>query len=450
MIDVNFGYTGSENFQPGRQYGFFPSIALGWVPTSYQFVKDNLPWLNFFKIRGSYGAVGNDRLATDRRFPYLTMVSISSASIIGGVVNRVETVNETLIGADNLAWEKALKSNIGIEGRFWDDKINFVVDFFQDQRDGIFQRRVQVPDYIGVYDNLPYGNVGKMKSYGADGNIGYTHELNQDMHFTLRGNFTYSKNLVQNWEQAYETYPYKEISGWPNGVIRGYQSLGFFKDEEDIKYSAIQTRWGAVQPGDIKYKDVNGDGKIDEEDLTPISYSNYPLLMYGFGGEFRYKNVTVGVMFKGTGKTDFYYGGLGYVPFDGGEWGNVLTIASDPANRWIPMDYALANGIDPALAENPNARFPKLKYGNNSNNSQTSDFWKGDSRYLRLQEVTINYNMKNQGLRKIGIASVDLQLIANNLYVWDKVKIFDPEQASKNGRVYPIPGVFTLQVYINL
>jgi hypothetical protein len=114
------------------------------------------------------------------------------------------------------------------------------------------------------------------------------------------------------------------------------------------------------------------------------------------------------------------------------------------------MDYALANGIDPALAENPNARFPKLKYGNNSNNSQRSDFWKGDSRYLRLQEVTLNYNLKNQALRKIGVASVDLQLIANNLHVWDKVKIFDPEQAGSNGRVYPIPGVFTLQVYINL
>jgi hypothetical protein len=378
------------------------------------------------------------------------MVNISSASIIGGVVNLVETVKETLIGADNLAWEKAIKSDIGIEGRFWDDKINFVVDFFQDQRDGIFQRRVQVPDYIGMYDNLPYGNVGKMKSYGADGNIGYTHELSKDMHFTLRGNFTYSKNLVQNWEQAYETYPYKEISGWPNDVVRGYQSLGFFKDEDDIMYSAIQTQWGTVQPGDIKYKDVNGDGKIDEEDQTPISYRNYPLLMYGFGGEFRYKNITVGVMFKGTGKTDFYYGGLGYVPFDGKEWGNVLTLVNDPANRWIPRDYALTLGIDPALAENPNARFPKLKYGNNENNSQTSDFWKGDSRYLRLQEVTVNYNMKNQTLRKIGVASVDLQLIANNLYVWDKVKIFDPEQAAKNGRAYPIPGVFTLQVYINL
>jgi hypothetical protein len=382
---------------------------------------------------------------------------------VGGVTNSVETVNETTVGADNLAWEKAIKSDLGIEGRFWNDKISFVVDIFQDQRDGIFQRRVQVPDYVGVI-TMPFGNIGKMKSYGADGNVSYTHELNENMHFTVRGNFTYSKNLVQNWEQVYEKYPYLENTGMPSGIHRGFQALGLFKDEDDILYSPVQN-WGAVQPGDIKYKDVNGDGKIDNDDKIPLSYGTYPLLMYGMGGEFRYKNLTVGVMFKGRGKTDYYRvgqsvrhnnitynNGMGYIPFHGsdGESGNVLSIANDIANRWIPMDYALAHGIDPALAENPNALFPKLKYGYNENNSQLSDFWKGDARYLRLQEVTINYNLRNKALRNIGVTSVDLQLVGTNLYVWDKVKTFDPEQAQFNGRVYPIPAVFTLQIYIHL
>ncbi|MDR0713437.1 MAG: TonB-dependent receptor [Bacteroidales bacterium] len=459
MIDVNFGYTGSENFQPGRQYGFFPSVALGWVPTSYAFVKEKMSWLNFFKIRGSYGAVGNDRI-TDKRFPYLTMVGTGSGAI-GGVVNTVETVNEAVVGADNLAWEKAIKSDLGIEGRLWKDKFTFVVDFFQDQRDGIFQQREQVPDYVGVV-TMPFGNIGKMKSYGSDGNASFIHELNKNMRFTVRGNFTYSKNVVQNWEQPFEKYPYLERVGLPNNVVWGYQSLGLFKTEDEITYSPKQN-WGVVQPGDVKYKDVNGDGKINSDDRVPISYSNYPLLMYGMGGEFGYKNLTVGIMFKGTGKTDYYRvgqsvshsgmtynNGVGYVPFHSGEQGNVLTLANDPANRWIPMDYAIANGIDPALAENPNALFPKLKYGYNENNSQLSDFWKGNSRYLRLQEVTINYNLRNNGLRKIGISSLDLQLIGTNLYVWDKVKTFDPEQAQFNGRVYPIPAVYALQIYINL
>ncbi len=449
MIDFNFGYTGSENFQPGRQYGFFPSIALGWVPTGYKCVQEHLPWLSFLKIRGSYGSVGNDRIST-RRFPYLTLVSSSVVSPWGST--GVEGVTESTVGADNLEWEKAVKADLGIEGRLFNDKVIFVFDIFRDRRNGIFMQRVQVPDYAGLI-SLPYGNVGKMESYGADGNASYALALGKDVSFTFRGNFTYSKNNVLNWEEANPKYPYQEVSGYPYGTIRGYHAIGLFKDQDDVENSPSQ--FGTVMPGDIKYRDVNGDGKIDSDDRTPLSYSTYPLLMYGFGGELKYKDFTVGILFKGTGKTDFFHvgyngNGTGYVPFYSGVYGNVLTIANDPSNRWIPKDYALKHGIDPALAENPNARFPRLTYGYNENNSQLSDFWKGDARYLRLQEVTINYNFKSSLLRKIRIASIDFQLVGNNLCVWDKVKLFDPEQAYRNGEVYPIPSTYTLQLYINL
>ncbi len=458
LLDVNFGYTGSENFQPGRQYGFFPSIAAGWVPSNYKFVQEAMPWLNFFKIRGSYGTVGNDRI-TDQRFPYLTRVNVGSGSPWGS--SSVETISESRIGADNLAWERAIKANIGFEGKLLNNDLSFVVDFFNDQRNGIFQQRVQVPDYVGVV-SMPFGNVGRMKSYGADGNVSYTRQLSQDFGLTVRGNFTYSKNKVQNWEQAYLEYPYLENSGYPYGVIRGYQSLGLFKDQADIAYSPKQT-FGDVMPGDIKYKDINGDGIIDAMDKVPLSYSSYPLLMYGFGGEFRYKRVTLGVLFKGTGNTDFfhvgqtvkqgdrtYQNGMGYVPFYDGPSGNVLSLAVDPANRWIPLEYAIANGIDPKLAENPDALFPRLQYGMNNNNAQLSTFWKDNARYLRLQEITLNYNLSKDFLRRIGIASMDLQFVGSNLHVWDKVKLFDPEQAHFNGSVYPIPATYSIQVYLNL
>ena len=353
MIDFNFGYTGSENFQPGRQYGLFPSVALGWVPSNYSFVQDNLPWLSFLKFRGSYGTVGNDRISS-RRFPYLTMVSRGSTSPWGSA--GVESITESTIGADNLQWEKAIKGNIGIEANMLDDKIQLVFDMFNDQRDGIFMERVQIPDYAGLV-TMPFGNVGKMKSYGADGNITFNHEINKEMSFTLRSNFTYSKNNVQNWEEANPKYPYQEASDYPYGTIRGYQSIGLFKDWDDVRNSPAQ--FGTLMPGDIKYRDVNGDGVINSDDRVPLSYSTYPLLMYGFGGEFRYKDFTLGVLFKGTGKTDFFhvgYGGngTGYIPFYQGINGNVLKIANDPKNRWIPTDYATANGIDPSLAENPN------------------------------------------------------------------------------------------------
>jgi hypothetical protein len=127
----------------------------------------------------------------------------------------------------------------------------------------------------------------------------------------------------------------------------------------------------------------------------------------------------------------------------------VLTIVADPHNRWIPLDYAKANGIDPSLAENPNAIFPRLQYGDNVNNRQLSDFWIRDGRYLRLQEITLNYNMRNAFLKKAGVTSVDLQLIGTNLYVWSKSDLFDPEQAKYNGQQYPIPATYAFQIYIN-
>jgi hypothetical protein len=346
-------------------------------------------------------------------------------------------------------WERALKSDIGIDASFFDGRITFTVDYFNDQRNGIFQERIQIPDYIGLTNN-PYGNVGKMKSWGSDGNIAFSQEINKDMGFTVRANYTYSQNLVQNWEKLNEKYPYQELTGQPLSDVRGYQCLGFFKDEFDIAYSPKQT-WGDVKPGDLKYKDINGDGKIDTEDMVPLSFRNmFPLIMYGAGGEFHYKDISLGFLFRGTGKTEYYRNALGYIPFHGGVTGNVPVQFNDPATRWIPMEYALEHGIDPALAENPNAILPRLQYGGNTNNNQTSDFWKGDASYLRLQEVTVNYSLKHNALKKIGIASVDLQLVGNNLYVWDKVKIFDPEQANRTGRVYPIPAVYSFQIYFNL
>lgn len=442
FVDANFGYTGSENFKPGSQFGFFPSIAGGWIPTKYEFIREKLPWLSFLKIRASYGLVGNDRIS-DKRFPYLTIVDDNAATGWGyggsGIIEKT-------IGADNLKWEKAKKFDLGIEGRLWDERIQFVVDIFNDQRDGIFQKRTQIPGYVGLIE-MPFGNVGRMKSTGADGNISYEQKINQDMSFVLRGNFTYTKNMVQNWEQSTVKYPYQSFAGWPYEVKRGYVAIGLFKDEDDIANSPTQT-FGKYLPGDIKYKDINGDGVIDSDDQVPLSYKNYPRLMYGFGGEFRYKKFTLGILFKGTGNNDFYYtsheSGLGYIPFLQGELGNVLTIVGDQSNRWTPASYS----GDPAT-ENPNARFPRLSYGKNENNSQISTFWKANARYLRLQEVSLNYNLVLPAFKKVGVSSIDLQFVGSNLAVWDNLKLWDPEQAGKNGSVYPIPARYAFQLYLN-
>jgi TonB-linked SusC/RagA family outer membrane protein len=449
LLDVNFGYTGSENFQPGRRFGFFPSMALGWVPTQYKWVSEKLTWLNFFKIRGSYGLVGSDRIS-NRRFPYLTILNENSSTAWS---SGYSGITESSVGADNLMWEKSKKADIGIDARLLDNKLEFTVDIFHDLRDGIFQQRQSIPGYAGLLA-MPYGNVGKMISYGSDGNITFHHSFNKNLSFTVRGNFTYSRNKIRNWEQSPQKYPYQAYNEYTNGALRGYVALGLFRDKQDVASSPGQQFGSKVLPGDIKYKDVNGDGVINTDDRVALSDPTYPRMMYGFGGEVKYKEFTLGILFKGTGHTPFYYvgqgdNGMGYVPFHGGDIGNVLTIAANPANRWIPADYAAANGINPALAENPNARFPRLDSEYNANNSQLSTFWKSDSRYLRLQEITLNYHFKKSFLERLGISSMDIQFVGSNLYVWDNVKLWDPEQAYKNGQVYPIPSRYTLQLYIN-
>lgn len=175
--------------------------------------------------------------------------------------------------------------------------------------------------------------------------------------------------------------------------------------------------------------------------------------MYGFGVEFRYKRLSAAVLFKGTGNTDVYHVGLGYgagyIPFQDKQIGNVLSIVKAPANRWISREYAEKIGMNPALAENPNARFPRMSYGNLENNSQLSNFWIDNAKYLRLSEVNINYSVNvPKTIKNLGINSIDLSLVGNNLCVWDKIDICDPEQAVYNGRRYPIPASVTLQAYI--
>ncbi len=441
FIDGNFGYTGSENFQPGRQYGFFPSVAVGWVPTNYKFMKENLPWFDFLKIRGSYGTVGNDRISS-KRFPYLTQIN-SSANVGWGATGS--GIIEETIGADNLAWEKALKTNIGFDAKLFGEKLSITMDFFNDKRDGIFQQRQEVPDYVGLI-NLPYGNVGAMRSWGSDGNIAWSQNVNDDLSFTIRANYTYSNNEVESWEQSPQKYGYKELSGRPLNATYGFIAEGLFKDEFDVKTSPSQ--FGEVMPGDIKYRDVNGDGAITDEDTVPLSYSAYPHTMYGFGGELRYKNFTLNAMFTGTGRTDVFRVGKGYnsgyFPFLNGATGNVLTTAKEQANRWTPASYS-----GDISTENPNAMYPRLSYGSNDNNTKLSSFWLEDARYLRLSELSLSYNLKGQKwLTAAKIQSLDIQLVGYNLAVWSGIDMVDPEQAYANGIVYPITRRYALQLYI--
>jgi tonB-linked outer membrane protein, susC/ragA family len=444
FVDANFGYTGSDLFPKGERFGFFPSIAVGWAPTSYKWVQKHLPFVNFFKIRGSYGLAGNDNIA-NTRFPYLTIINNHAGTTWGyngsGIVEKQQ-------GADNLKWEVAKKLNVGIDANFFNDAIKLTIDVFRDTRDHIFQDRVTLPEFAGMV-TYPKSNVGRMHSFGSDGNISYFHKINKDMNFTVRANYTWSQNIVDYFEENKLAYDYQSVTGMPYGVLRGYISEGLFKDEADIRQSADQTAaFGVVRPGDIKYRDVNGDGVINKDDRVPLSYgNNVPRVMFGLGGEFNYKDFTVSLLFKGNTGVNYYRVGMGHdagwIPFYNGEMGNVLKMVNNPKNRWIPSWYS----GDPST-ENPNAMFPRLSYGSNTNNSQLSTFWKQNGSFLRFQELNFRYVFRHRKwLRAAGLSSLECDFVINNLFTIDSAKYFDPEQAWYNGAAYPIPTTYSLQMY---
>ena len=440
LIEANLGYTGSEAFENGKKFGFFPAISGG---TQYQFMKDALPFLSYLKFRASYGEVGNDKLTWDDsvRFPYLTIIGNGNS----GIWNSGSGLTETQVGSNNLRWEKAAKTNFGIDMKLFGDRFDMTVDFFKDVRSGIYQQRASTPGEMGLV-TLPWANnVGKMKSWGIDGHVAYTHTFTPDTYITVRANFTQSKNEILEYEESIKRYPYQSAVGYQSGINRGLIALGLFKDEADIENSPQQNLGSVVLPGDIKYKDVNGDGVVDDGDVVPLEYSNTPQIQYGLGTEFNYKNWNLSVLFEGTARMKYFVGGSGYYPFAGEDTGNILTMVADPNNRWISAEIS----GDPST-ENPNAKFPRLTYGNNSNNNRASTFWLRDGSYLRLKNVTLAYSTQNKLFKKVGIQNATFSLIGENLWLWDKGdKIFDPTQASSNGAKYPIQRVITLQCNLN-
>jgi TonB-linked SusC/RagA family outer membrane protein len=439
LLEANMGYSGSENFRPGEQYGLFPALSVGWVPTQYDWTKNNLPWLEHFKIRASWGQVGNANVVENGvniRFPYQTILQ-------QGGNDWGTTISEIKVGTDDLQWQTSTKYDLGIDMKLFRNKIDLVVDFFRTDAKDIYQARVTIPEEVGAPLN-PYINTGSMKSWGADGNIAFTQNVKKDLSFTVRGNFTFSRNKVTHWEQTGVNFPYQSFTNVPYGVQRGLIALGLFKDQADIASSPTQTFMSNYMPGDIKYKDANGDGIINTDDIVPLNYSNVPRIVYGFAAVVNYKKWTANAFFTRQSQVSYFLGGTGYYPFVGGATGNILALVADPANRWT------AAGVSgKGETENPNARFPRLTYGNNANNNRASTFWMADASFLRLKNAQIDYRWESSWLRKLGIGTATFSVIGDNLAVWDKVKLWDPEQASSNGAAYPLQRTITAQLYLN-
>ena len=433
MFEFNVGYTGSEQFKKGNRYGWFPAVALGWVPTQYEWTREKLPFLDFFKLRASLGKVGNDRIKKIR-FPYLSTVSTDYSSVTW----PGSTVGETRVGANDLNWEETTKMDIGVDLKMFNDKVELTADIFKDKNKGIFQQRANIPEEAGFVTN-PYTNIGGMESWGFDGNITFNHNFTKDFGMTVRGNWTFARNNVTYWEQSGVVYPYQSFIDVPYGVQRGLISLGLFKDQADIESSPVQTYSSDVRPGDIKYKDVNGDGIIDSNDRVAIGATTRPNLVYGFGFSAKWKGLDFNAHFQGAGKSSFFVKGTTIFMFQGGDgWGNVLKEMAE-SNRWILGEN-----------EDPNAEFPRLTYGDNKNNYQESNYWLRDGSYLRLKTLDIGYTFPKAWVNKIHLNQVRVFFIGTNLLTFSPFKYWDPELGSSDGKKYPLSKTLSLGVSVNL
>ena len=454
FVNFNFGYTGSENFAPGEQYGFFPAISGAWNVAGEKFVKDNLSWLNVFKIRYSYGKVGNDQLIGNERFPYLYTISEifnydDDGNITGpaggyqwadnGSDRYYGGIRYSQVASSNVTWEVATKQNLGFDVET--KGITARLDFFNEKRSGIYLVRNFLPAMVGL-ESTPRANVGIVKSRGFDGNFQYNKQLGEVI-LTARGNITYSKNEIVERDEENNVYPYQNQKGSRIDQSRGLEALGLFKDYDDIRNSPTQT-FGTYQPGDIKYKDVNGDGVITDGDRVAIGATRRPNLIYGVGASAIWRGLSLGVHFQGAGKSTFSTYGKTVHAFSEGEWGQVMKgVMGD--NRWISADIS----GDPST-EDPNASYPRLSYGANPNNFRESTFWLRDGRYIRLKTLELGYNLPKNLTSRIGAENVRFYVVGTNLVTWSKFKLWDPELASPRGEDYPPAKSITMGFTINL
>ena len=443
FFNWNFGYNGSENFARHHQYGFFPAWSVAWNIGEEPWVKKHFEWLDMFKVRYSDGKVGNDNLG-NTRFPFLyTIGSMGNGYNWGSNAypNSYGSLAYTSISSANVTWEIAKKRDAGIDLSLFHNKFSLTMDYFHEKRTGIYMVRNYLPQIVGLQGLKPSANVGATKNEGFDGHFAYHDKIGQ-VDLTVRGNITYAKNTILEKDEENHTYPYQYERGRRVGQKMGLIALGLFKDYDDIRNSPKQ-QFGTVQPGDIKYKDVNGDGVVDGNDIVKLGATAIPCLIYGVGFSARWKGFDVNMLFQGDGKVSLGMWGKSVLAFSEGKWGNIFKGITD--DRWISHEIS-----GTYATENPNASYPRLSYGGNSNNQQGSTYWTRDGKYLRLKNLDIGYTLPKMWVTAMHLTNVRFYITGANLLTWTSFKYWDPEVGEGEGKNYPLAKSVTFGVTLNL
>ena len=436
FLEFNYGYNGSEKFAPKYRFGFFPSIGAGWLISNESFwdkIKDAVPTL---KLKATYGLVGNDAIAGRAdRFFYLSRVIIGASG--RGVGWGIDWSKNSWQGQvferyanPEVQWEVSKKLNLGIEmGFFKKEAVKIQADVFRDIRDKIYMEWQDLP-YSSGFEAPIAGNIGKVKSQGLDASIDIKHSFSNDFWITGRGNFTYSVNEYQALSEPNYPDRYRSKIGHNINQQFGYVAERLFVDNAEIDASPQQFGYGNYLGGDIKYKDINGDGKIDAGDQIPIGYPSVPEIQYGFGLSTGYKHFDFSFFFQGNARVSFFIAPTNIAPFVGRR--NALQIVAD--DYWTETN------------PNVHAFWPRLSITPLENNTVRSTWWLRDGKFLRLKTVEFGYTFPD--LKKLLLKSCRVYMSAENLFVLAPFKMWDPEMGG-NGLAYPINRRFNVGLQIS-
>lgn len=422
FTEFNFGYNGSENFDPENRFGFFPSVGAGWIPSSESFWKSIEPYIQYLKLRASWGTAGNSNLNANRRFAYMDVVGSGNGGYTYG-----KDRNNSFSGIDfsdygvKVTWETSIKKNIGLDFNTWNNDLSVQIDFFHERRENIFLSRAGVPDYIGIVSQI-LGNLGIVENKGFETSLDLTKKIG-DVTLMFKGNFSYSKNKIIEDDTPEKPYSWLETRGRSLNTYEGYICDGFYTQEE-IDDPNVAKPGGVYQAGDLKYRDLNGDGTIDGNDKTAIGYPTVPEIVYGLGTTLSYKQFSLGIFFQGVAHTSILISSSDFIPFrDASAKGNLFANITD---RWTE--------------ENPSqdAFWPRLAYGANINeNYATSTHWLQSGAYLRLKTLDFGYTIPSEYSKKYGVQDVRLFFLGYNLLTFTGFDMWDVELGSGSGTAYP-------------
>ena len=433
MVEYNFGYNGSENYAKGKRLGFFPSYAFGWVPTKEKFMSFMLPVVDFMKIRFSNGQVGNDQ--TGNRFSYITRVQTTSTNVGFGTNNGYgygsgAGIDITYYGNPDATWETATKTDLGTEMHFLKSfTLNF--DIFKEVRTNIWTALNKTPGIYGFSTLIPSANVGKMENKGMDGFLEFAHQVNKDLNVTFKGTFTYADNKILANGDAIPRYEYQSRIGQNVNANYGYISEGLFIDNAEIAHSPSQIFLGSSNPGDIKYRDINLDGKIDNFDMVYIGNPTVPRMTYGFGSSISYKGFDISFLLQGATEVSFM---ISPKAFGEVNRGNVFTFMND--SHWSTEN------------QNLKASFPRLGVGPQNNNYVASTFWLRNGSYLRLKQAELGYTLPDRISKRVHAKNMRIYTNGLNLLTLSSFKWWDAESKNATGIYYPIQRVLNVGIDI--